>query len=380
MHLVDITLFYAPESGGVKTYLMAKAKWLSNFSSLQHSIVVPGLKDVPYDDSVVSIPSVRVPFMRGYRMPRSRKYIASVLSKLQPDCIEVGDPFQFAWAALEVGRRTNIPVVAFYHSDLPQSLGLRFGKLAERAAMKYLSYLYRQFDLVLAPSATMAQKLRDIGVSRARHQPLGVDTSLFSPAWRNTELRSRLGLPESARLLVYAGRFTKEKNLPLLIRAVEELGPPYHLLIIGSGPAIPLSKQVSLIHFQQDACTLATLMASCDVLVHPGLQETFGLVVLEAMACGLPVVGMASGGVAELVDDKTGILVKPGSMEDLAQGIRHVYRKGIVELGRNARRKVVQQYDWDQIMPQLMAQYVSLIASRGQRTAPSPAEASFVNH
>jgi alpha-1,6-mannosyltransferase len=121
-------------------------------------------------------------------------------------------------------------------------------------------------------------------------------------------------------------------------------------------------------------------MLSCDVLVHPGLQETFGLVVLEAMACGLPVVGMASGGVAELVDDKTGILVKPGSMEDLAQGIRHVYKKGIAELGRNARRKVVQQYDWDHIMPQLMAQYVSLIASRGQRAASSPAEASFVNH
>jgi len=380
MHLVDITLFYAPESGGVKTYLMAKAKWLARFPRIQHSIVVPRVKDESYGYGVIGIPSMPVPFMHGYRMPRSIKHAGSILERLQPDCVEVGDPFQFAWAALDAKRRISVPIVAFYHSDLPQSFRLRFGKLAEKMALKYLSNLYRQFDLVLAPSEGLAQKLRNIGIHRARHQPLGVDTSLFSPAWRDGELRARLALPQNARLLIYAGRLAKEKNLPLLISAVEKLGPPYHLLIVGGGTTIPSSKHVSCIHFQQDARTLAALMASCDVLVHPGPQETFGLVVLEAMACGLPVVGMASGGVAELVDDKTGILVAPGSADELAQGIRHVYRKGTAELGMNARRKVIQLYDWNHIMPQLMSHYVSLIASKGKRAPLPSSETSYVSH
>ncbi len=380
MHLVDLTLFYTPENGGVKTYLTAKAKWLAKFSGIQHSMVVPRPKHDSYGPGLIGVPSMVLPFMHGYRMPRSIKFAETILSNLQPDCIEVGDPFHFAWAALEIKKRTNVPIVAFYHSDLPQSIGLRLGKHAERAAMKYLSNLYRQFDLVLSPSIDMAQKLRDNGISRVRHQPLGVDTSLFSPACRNHDLRARLALPRNTRLLVCASRFAKQNNLPLLIKSVEQLGPPYHLLLIGSGAQPPKSKQISVFPSQQEVHTLATLMASCDLFVDPGLRDNCGSVVLKAMACGLPVVGVASGGMAELVDDKTGILVKPGDADELTKGIRHVYKRGIGELGINARRKAVQHYDWNHLMPQLMAHYVSLIASTGQRARNSSARTSYVNH
>lgn len=380
MHLVDLTLFYTPESGGVKTYLTAKAKWIAKFSGIQHSIVVPRSKHESYGQGVLGVPSMAVPFMQGYRMPRSRKVAASLLSGLTPDCIEVSDPFHFAWAALEAKKRTHVPIVAFCHSDLPRSIGLRFGKHAERASMKYLSNLYRQFDLVLSPSAGLAQKLRDNGISRVRHQPLGVDTVLFSPVWRDHDLRARLALPKNTRLLVFGGHFAKEDNFALLIKTVERLGPPYHLLIIGSGAKPPASRRISVMPFQQDARILATLMASCDLFVHPGLQESFGPALLEAMACGLPVVGMASAGMAELVDDKTGMLVKPGNADELTEGIHHIFRRGLGELGINARRKVVQQYDWNQIMPQLMAHYVSLIASTGQRARHSSSTPYYADH
>jgi alpha-1,6-mannosyltransferase len=121
---------------------------------------------------------------------------------------------------------------------------------------------------------------------------------------------------------------------------------------------------------------LAGLIASCDVLVHPGDQETFGLVVLEAMACGIPVVGIAAGGVAELVDDDTGLLVKPGCAKALAQGIAEVYGKDLAAMGANGRRKVLQNYDWNIIVPQLMAHYAKLFAA--DRRAELEAEASYV--
>ena len=101
----------------------------------------------------------------------------------------------------------------------------------------------------------------------------------------------------------------------MLLEAVHRLGHPYMLLMVGSGMHVPASPRLIQLPFQRNPEALASILASCDLLVHPGDQETFGLVVLEAMACGIPVVGMAAGGVAELVDSDTGLLVTPGDPE-----------------------------------------------------------------
>jgi alpha-1,6-mannosyltransferase len=377
VHLIDLTIFYAPKSGGVKTYLEAKATWVAKETNIRHTIIAPKWHD---DASFIGVPGVPIPFTNGHRMPLSIKTSACTLQDLHPDCIEVEDPYQFAWAALHVRRQTNIPVVAYYHSDLPRLIRQRLGVLAERAATQYIKHLYRQFDLVLAPSQYIAQKLSDIGISQVRYQPLGVDTKTFCPERRNNNLRSQLGLSEDARLLLYAGRFTKEKDLPLLIKAVERLGDPYHLLMVGDGRKLPKSSHVTHISFQHDAIALATLIASCDVLIHPGAQETFGLIVLEAMSCGIPVLGMKAGGVAELIDDDTGISVNPYSVQALMEGINNIYECDLAVLGINARRKVQQQYDWGKVMPQFMAQYESLFSVKRQRDESlNSAEPNYAN-
>jgi alpha-1,6-mannosyltransferase len=233
--------------------------------------------------------------------------------------------------------------------------------------------------MVLAPSQYIAQKLSSMGIRRVRYQPLGVDTKTFSPERFDNNLRSRLGLPEETRLLIYAGRFTREKDLPLLIQAVERLGSPYHLLIVGDGCKLPRSSRVTHLHFQHDTSDLATLIASCDVLIHPGAQETFGLIVLEAMACGIPVVGMKAGGVAELIDDDTGITVQHGSLKELMDGISAIYECDLAKMGINARRKVQEQYDWDRIMPQFLSQYASLFSTQRQQSELAPAGATYVS-
>jgi alpha-1,6-mannosyltransferase len=362
VHLVDITMFYPAETGGVRTYLTAKANWLARHTRIHHTVVVPALREAKGKMPVLGVPSVPIPYSNGYRMPLSMSMAAYTLRRIQPDLVEAGDPYQFAWTALRVKNEINVPAVAFYHSDLPQLVGQRFGRRAQRAATRYVSHLYRQFDLVLAPSALMAQRLRNMGIHQVQHQPLGVDTSVFSPERGNDQLRARLGLPQNTRLLMYAGRFTKEKKLPVLIEAVERLGHPYHLIMVGSGGELSSSAYVTYLPFQRDAYQLASLIASCDLLVHPGDQETFGLVVLEAMACGTPVVGMAAGGVAELIGSDTGLLVTPGSASALAEGIKRIYRSDLEWMGANGRRKVLEKYDWNIIIPQLMTRYASLFA------------------
>lgn len=367
MHLVDITMFYAAEGGGVSTYLNAKGRWLAQHDrhcQLRHSILSPNVASGGHAPALVNVPAVAVPGIHGYRWPLSVGGAARILARLEPDLIEAGDAGPGAWAALRVKRRLGVPAVAFYHSDLPSLMQRRFGHAGMCVARRYLAALYSQFELVLAPSRLMVQQLASMGIE-AIHQPLGVDVNTFAPRRRVATLRQHLRVPPEARLLVYAGRFTPEKNLGLLIDAVRKLGRPYHLVLVGGGRVdLPRYPQTSFIAFKRDQRSLARLLASCDVMVHPGGCETFGLIALEAMACGLPVVGTTSGGIAELVDDSTGLLVRPNSVAELCAGIEAIYQRDLPRLSLAATAKAHDHYDWSLIMPQLMNRYCALLASR----------------
>ena len=392
MHLVDITMFYAANGGGVSTYINAKARWLAQHSDVRHSIVSPNIKPGEADvtDSAVAaggagvtgvtgragrlgMPSIAFPGLHGYRMPLSARAPVRLLRALRPDLIEAGDAGHCAWAALRASDALGIPAVAYYHSDLPRLMQRRFGKLASRGAGRYLARLYRRFDLVLAPSRLMVDKLADLGID-AVHQSLGIDTDVFRPHADAGSLRAQLGLAAGTRLLVYAGRFTAEKKLGLLIDAVRRLGRPYHLLLIGGGGAMPggragavhaaaparVDTAITCLPFCADQRRLARLLAGCDVLVHPGDCETFGLIVLEAMACGVPVVA-TGGAVAELIDEHSGVLVRPDSVASLAEGIAAICQRDLAALGAAARHRACRQHDWNSIMPQLLGRYAGLL-------------------
>ncbi|NML62232.1 glycosyltransferase family 1 protein [Massilia sp. RP-1-19] len=377
MHIADITMFYAARGGGVSTYLNAKARWLLQRTRIRHTILSPNVATTDGKTrSLVTIPSIPFPGIHGYRIPLSVAGAARILQGLEPDLIEAGDAGHCAWAALRVKRRLNIPAVAFYHSDLPRIIGARMGDSAERAARSYLAHLYRQFDLVMAPSKLMVQQLDNIGVRGVFHQPLGIDIDTFSPKRRANSLRDHLNLAPETRLLVYAGRFTAEKKLPILIEAVRRLGHPYHLLLIGGGVTLPPLDRVTCLPFKRNQQDLARLLGSSDVLVHPGDRETFGLIVLEAMACGTPVVGTTGGSVAELVEAGTGILVEPNSVARLCEGIDAIYRCDMDQLGKNALRHARARYDWHHIMPQMLQRYAGLLATRER--AELEAERIFV--
>ncbi|MFD2365943.1 glycosyltransferase [Pseudoduganella sp. GCM10020061] len=364
MHLADITMFYAAEGGGVSTYLNAKSDWLRQ-RGVTHTILSP---NVDSGGHLVALPSLPVPGLHGYKWPWTVSHCARILRELAPDLVEAGDAGPCAYAALRAARALGIPAVAFYHSDTPRLLLRRLGTVAEMGCERYLATLYRRFDLVLAPSRLMVQRLAAMGVEGALHQTLGIDSRTFSPQRRDPGLRTELGLPADARLLVYAGRFTPEKRLDVLAGALARLGEPYYLLLIGDGPSPPEpGERIVQRDFLRDRGELARMLASCDVLVHAGDSETFGLIALEAMSCGLPVV-CTGGGIAELVTPGTGVHAEPDNVEAFAAAVESVYRMDRMALAANARRKAVEQHDWDVVLPQVMARYERLLAPKRGRT------------
>jgi alpha-1,6-mannosyltransferase len=369
MHLVDTTLFYSPTSGGVRRYLNAKHAWYLRQPQVTHSLLVPGEVTRLQRGDVSTIAGAVVPGTFNYRLPLSPRRWKRMLHELAPDLIEAGDAFHPAWCALDVARTRRVPAVAFFHSHLPRLIGIRVGSTIGRGAARYLRWLYDRFDTVFAPSRIMCEFLRGLGLTNVVLQPLGVDTIAFHPERRGTQLRRRLGLAEDVRLLVYAGRFSAEKNIDELRDAFARLGNGYHLLMVGGGEHLRPAPNVTLIPYHRDSVELATTLASADALVHAGTAETFGLVVLEAMACGRPVVGVRAAAVAELVDESVGLTAAQASGELLARAVRELSDRDLEALGRAARARVDAHYSWGSALRQQLAVYDGLIEKK--RTLPA---------
>jgi len=373
MHVVDATLFYSPTSGGVKRYLLAKHEWMHAHTSWRHSLVVPGEDDACAPDDVSTIGGGRVPGAFNYRLPLNPLRWSRAIDALEPDLIEIGDAFHPAWAAASVARRRGVPLIAFFHSNFPQLAGRRLGPAVQKLIEWYVRETYERCEQVLAPSRYMCDYLHHIGVRHATCQPLGVDVDVFSPARAGRDLRGSLGLARETRLLVFAGRFSAEKNIPVLTDAFRRLGAPYHLLLIG-GAESRREGNVTRIPYCRDNRTLAGCYASADALVHAGVHETFGLVVLEAMACGRPVVAMRAGAMPEIVAPRTGVLAEPHEDPDLAaaslaEAVAELYEHDLDVAGAAARAHVLANFSWNRALQGLMARYQ---AAAGLRHLPVP--------
>ncbi|MCF4994308.1 glycosyltransferase [Pseudomonas syringae] len=362
MHIADITMFYAPASGGVRTYLDAKHRRLGLRPGIDHSLLIPGAK-FGVHDGIYTVPAPALPFGKGYRFPVRLAPWRNVLQDLQPDLIEVGDPYLTAWAALDARRQLDVPVIGFYHSDLPLLASNRMGQWVTPNVEAYVRKLYGNFDRVLAPSKVMADKLSGLGVRNVFVQPLGVDLQTFHPSARDPNLRAQLGIAEDTRLLIFAGRGSKEKNLPVLLNCMKRLGPRYHLLLVGSSMPATVPDNVSVFDEFCPAAQVARLMASADALLHAGDQETFGLVILEAMACGIPVVAVAAGAFNEIVNEDCGLLCPPNNAHAMANAVRELFSRGSSNLGRQARQYVERRYAWDTVVNSLLGHYRAVLGN-----------------
>jgi alpha-1,6-mannosyltransferase len=366
VRLVDTTMLYAPRSGGVRRYLASKRAWLTaNRPEVRHTLVVPGARDSYDGQGRVSIYAAPLPFGAGYRWPVVKAAWMERLIRQRPDIIEAGDPYTPGLAALRAGDALGVPVVGFCHTDLGKLAALHIGEWAEKPVQKRWAAIYRQFDQAVAPSRFIAGRLIEAGVHNAIGLPLGVDTDLFHPSRGDAgALRRRLGVAPEERLLVFAGRPAREKKLDVLVSAVERLGTPYKLLFVGAGGGAPVSDRAICLDYVRDPAELAGVLASCDAFVHANDNEPFGLIVLEAMACGLPVVGVAAGGVAESVDEEVGQLAVASEPAAFAEAIEALFARDLTAISAAARLRAVERHGWDAVFSQLCAIYGGLTGRR----------------
>ncbi len=359
--LVDSTMLYAPRSGGVKRYLNAKRAWIrGERPDVRHTLVVPGERSEA-KDGLVTIHAARLPFGDGYRWPQSVAKWADFLETLSPSVIEAGDIYTPGLAAIEAGQRLGVPVVGFCHSDPASLAALHFGEWAKKPVEKRWSRTFKQFDRVVAPSQFIANRLLEAGVQDVVCRPLGVDVDTFRPDRRDrAALLRRLGLSPDKRLLVFAGRPAREKNIDVMIDAVNRLGDPYVLLLVGAGAFCQPTERVLCLDYERDPKGLAKVLASCDAFVHANHREPFGLIVLEAMACGLPVVGVRAGGVAETVNEQVGQFAHSTDPAHFAEAIDALFERDLPTISAAARSHTVRRFAWDRVFTDLCEVYAEL--------------------
>jgi len=210
-------------------------------------------------------------------------------------------------------------------------------------------------------------------VTRIVERPLGVDVETFHPDRADRAgVRAELGVASHERLLVFAGRAAREKNVDILIEAVQALGAPYRLVLIGAGEGLGHEDRVINLPFERDSLKVARIIASCDAFVHANEKEPFGLVALEAMACGTPVVAPSTGGVSETVDETVGQNAASLEVRDYAEAVEALFERDLESLGAAARSRAANLYSWNRVFEDPCMLYAEV---SGRREFIEPQEA-----
>ena len=387
MKICDITQFYSPVSGGVKRYLHEKIDYIDKHAPTdQHVLIVPGARTKVKINGRSRVCTIRSPLVSRtaqYRALINLRAVEEILKRERPDVIESGDPYQLGWRAVKVGRALEVPVIGFYHSHFPEaylrSSAKLLGKTATRRVMKlsraYVRKLYNQHAATLVASERLARVLRDWGVHNVRVLSLGVNIDVFRPSEAGAAATRRaLRIDANQKLLLYVGRLAKEKNTATLFRAFEILDRrgrnQFHLLVIGDGPERTQlrklqarNKNVSWIRYSEDPLELARYYRAADLFVHPGVQETFGLVALESQACGTPVVGIRGSAMDDLIFHDQENWARENKPEALANAIEAMGARDLLRLGEEAAERAAKLHAWPRVFERLFCIYREVCAN-----------------
>jgi alpha-1,6-mannosyltransferase len=372
----------------VKRYVHEKIEYIDKYSpGDEHVLVVPGAETQQTTRERSRIYSIHSPLLSRtsrYRALLNLRAVEEILERERPDIIESSDPYQIAWKALASGRALGIPVIGFYHSHFPEaylrSAAKFLGRTATEAVMdfaaRYVRNLYNRFEVTLVPSKNLAEVLRGWGVENVSVVKLGVNIDIFNPGVIGNEAtRISLGVASEQKMLLYVGRLAREKNTQLLFEAFELLERrcrgDFHLVIIGDGPDRQHLERlrrktdgaVSWLRYCADSTELARYYRAADIFVHPGIQETFGLVALESQACGTSVVGIRGSYMDRVIFHDQESWARENSAEALADAIEESSTKKLSILGKRAARAAESFYSWHRVFDELFCIYRRVCAN-----------------
>lgn len=384
MRIAFFTETFIPKVDGIVTTLCQTARQLVRMG---HEVLIfaPEGGITEYEGArVVGVKGHALPFYPELRLSLPRASMRQTLQAFRPDVIHVAEPILLGVAGLyysggDNGGPLGLPLVISYHTDLPKYLHYYRMAFLEPYIWPLLRLRHNRATLNICPSDVMVQQLKEHGIPRAALWPGGVDTERFVPEKRSAAMRARLtdGHPENP-LLLYAGRLSAEKEIERLKTALAA-APGTRLALVGGGPHEKALREFFAgmpVHFAGflHGEELAAAFASCDVFVMPSRTETLGLVVLEAMSSGVPVVGARAGGIPEMVEDGVnGFLFD--TEEQAAERVKLLLSDADLRaaMGKAAVARAA-QHSWRAATEQLLTHYQTAIANQyvgPSRTPPS---------
>ncbi|WP_267384016.1 glycosyltransferase [Cyanobacterium sp. uoEpiScrs1] len=376
MRVALFTETFLPKIDGIVTRLRHTVEHLQRNGD-QVLVFCPDGGITEYKGSKVhGVKGISLPLYPELKLAIPTPTVGKTIERFKPDLIHVVNPAILGLGGIYFAKTMNIPLIASYHTHLPQYLqhyGL--GSL-EGLLWELLKLGHNQAQLNLCTSTAMVNELVIHGIERVDLWQRGVDTEMFQPHLGSEQMRSRLsaGHPECP-LLLYVGRVSPEKQIEN-IKPVLEAIPDARLAIVGDGPhketlkAYFADTKTNFVGYLQ-GLELAAAFASSDAFIFPSRTETLGLVLLEAMAAGCPVVAANSGGIPDIVTDGiNGYLFEPTDVDGaIVATQRLLAATGEREKLRGNARLEAERWSWGAATSQLRDYYQKILQEESLSTA-----------
>jgi phosphatidylinositol alpha 1,6-mannosyltransferase len=368
MRIAIVTETFLPKVDGIANTI---CRLLEHFDKRGHQSMMFAPRGAPstYARTPIIQPlSLPCPIYPELKLANPLANLDQYLDEFKPDLIHVVNPFSLGLSGTHYARTHDIPLIASYHTDIPGYTS-RYGvPFMADIVWEYFRWIYNQADLNLCPSQHTLNELKAQGFNNLRLWTRGVDVERFAPSHSRQEWRYRLsdGNPKDL-LFLYVGRLAAEKRIDWLLPVIKSI-PYARLAIVGDGP---MREELQTL-FRGTPTTftgylhgseLAHAYASSDIFVFPSANETFGNVVLEAMASALPVIAPRSGGVTDLVSDgKTGLLFDPDSPEALVKSVQVLSNNPgtFWNMGSKARMEASKR-NWNDVLDHLLEDYTETV-------------------
>lgn len=322
MKIAIITETFLPSTDGIVTRLCASIRWMKE-NGHEVLIIAPDLGVSEFEGiPVAGVPANTFFLYKNKKFSYPSRIVKHYLQDFQPDVVHVVNPALLGVSGIYYSKRLKLPLVASYHTHVPKYADYYHLPFLKPVLWKYFQILHNRADLNLCTSKSVLNELKEKRFKNIHLWERGVDTNQYHPCRFDAAMRNRLTVGQKDKiLLLYVGRLAPEKEIER-IREIFEKSNDFCLAIVGDGP-----NRAYLEDYFKDTNTvftgflhgdeLASAYASSDVFVFPSTTETLGLVLLEAMASGLPVVAAKSGPTSEQVKHGiTGLLYDPNKQRE----------------------------------------------------------------